>query len=160
MNLAEFQGKLFFKENGIPIPEGYVASSIKEVKELTKKIGKPVILKSQILTGGRGKAGGIIPCPYEKFGIERYPTKVSEEAKRLFKLEIRGYPVRKILVEELLDIVHESYLALTYDDFHVKPLIMWSKEGGMDIEELAKHGKVQKIPVDIKNQDEAFTSGP
>jgi succinyl-CoA synthetase beta subunit len=156
VNLAEFYGKMLFNENGIPVPEGYVASYVNEVQKIVEKINKPVVLKSQVLTGGRGKAGGMVLCPYERLSIEKYPAKVGEEAKRLFKLKIRGYPVRKILVEELLDIAKESYLALTYDDSEVEPLIMWSKEGGMDIEELARYGKVQRIPVGVEFAEKAF----
>jgi len=161
MNLAEFQGKLFFKENGIPIPEGHVARSLKDVKKFTRKMvkkGKRVILKPQLPVGGRGKAGLIerVEEPDEKFNIDKYTRNACNVARKHFGSEFRGYRVRIIYVEELLDISQEMYVAITYDDYHVKPLIMWSEEGGMDVEELAKQGKVQKILVDINAPEEAF----
>lgn len=156
VNLAEFYGKMLFRENGIPVPEGYVASSVNEIQKIVETINKPVALKPQVLTGGRGKEGLIGLYPYERFDIEKYPINVSEEARRLFNSNVKGHPVRKILVEELLDIAKESYLALTYDDSEVKPLIMWSKEGGMDVEELARSGKVQRIPIDVEFPEKAF----
>jgi succinyl-CoA synthetase beta subunit len=90
--LYEYQGKDLLNRMGIPIPKGKLATSPREAREVAEEIGRPVVLKAQVLSGGRGKAGGI------KFAAT--PEEVEKVAQELLNMEIRGIPVQKILVEE------------------------------------------------------------
>jgi len=92
MRLYEFEGKQLFAEAKIPIPPGKVASSAEEAVKAASELGYPVVIKSQVLTGGRGKAGGIQFADNEK--------QLWEKAKALFKLKIKGFPVEKLLIEK------------------------------------------------------------
>ncbi|MEM3220740.1 MAG: ADP-forming succinate--CoA ligase subunit beta [Thermoplasmata archaeon] len=122
MNLYEFQGKEMFKKFEIPIPDGYVVKSADEVKGDVL----PAALKSQVLVGGRGKAGGI------KFAdsIEEAKARVSE----LLSQEIKGSKVKYVLVERKLNISKELYVSITVDRSKKKPIVMASSEGGVEIE--------------------------
>ena len=149
MRLYEFEAKRFFSESGIPIPSGKLVSSPEEIKAFAFEIKKPVVLKSQILSGGRGKAGGI------KFA--QNPDEAYSVSKELFSLKIKGFPVEKILVEEKLEIEKEFYLGVTLDRLNYKLVIIASPEGGVEIEEVVKTfpEKIKKVNLDI---DESFYS--
>lgn len=130
MKFFEHHAKEIFKLEGIPVPESYVAVNGKEAKKAAAKIDKPVALKSQVLVGGRGKAGGI------KFADT--PKDAKNIAKELLGIEIKGEKVNKVLVEEKINIQSEFYVSVVMDRSAKKPLIMASTEGGVDIEEVAK----------------------
>ena len=126
--LFEYQGKEFLKEAGITIPKGEVASTPKEVFEIASKIGKPVAVKAQVWVGGRGKAGGV--------KLADTPEEAEKVAEAILGMEIKGFPVRKVLVEEKLDIDKEFYVGVIPDGSWQSrcPILMFSTEGGMEIE--------------------------
>jgi len=128
MRLYEFEGKKLFKQFNIPTPEGRLAATPDEVYDIVKAAG-PSVLKSQVLTGGRGKAGGI--------KLADGPNEARTYAQELFKLKIKGFPVERLLIEPKLDIAHEYYVGVTIDRANYKIVIIASGEGGMDIEETA-----------------------
>jgi succinyl-CoA synthetase beta subunit len=136
MKLFEYQGKELFRKYGIPIPKGKTVSSVDEVLNAVKEIGFPCVLKSQVLVGGRGKAGGI--------KIVKNNDEATHEAKRLFALKIKDEPVNKILIEEAVNIEKEFYLGITFDRSARTNVVMLSTAGGIDIEEVA-----QKTPEKI-----------
>lgn len=129
LKFFEYSAKEIFKSVGIPVPTSYVANNPRKAREATEKINKPVALKSQVLVGGRGKAGGI------KFADT--PQDAQTVAEDLLGMKIKGETVNKVLVEEKINIQSEFYLSVIMDRSAKKPLIMASAEGGMDIEEVA-----------------------
>jgi len=129
MRLYEFEGKKLFAQFGIPIPDGRLASTPDEVWEAVKEIG-PAALKSQVLTGGRGKAGGV--------KLADGPNEARTLANDLFALKIKGFPVERLLIEPKLEIEKEFYLGVTIDRAAYKLVIIASGEGGVDIEETAE----------------------
>jgi succinyl-CoA synthetase beta subunit len=132
MRLYEFEGKELFKKFKIPVSESRLADSPDDVFSAVSQLNVPVVLKSQVLIGGRGKAGGI--------KLADTPQQSKSLAVELFKLKIKGYPVEKILIEPKLSIAHEYYLGVTIDRANYKLVIIASGEGGIDIEETAaKH---------------------
>lgn len=124
MRLLEFEGKEIFRKYGIPTPSGYVISNENDIKEFDGEI----VLKAQVLIGGRGKVGGI--------KVASDVDDAKSLAKKLLRSNIRGFSVRKVLVEEKLKIEREYYLGITIDRCERMPLILASSEGGMDIEEI------------------------
>jgi succinyl-CoA synthetase beta subunit len=130
MKLFEFEGKSLFKKTGIPVPEGDVAVSAEEAGAIADRIGFPVVLKSQILGGGRGKAGGIF--------FAKNQEDVSREAEKLFGMTIAEEAVKKILVEEKIAIASEFYMGITLDLKVGLPVLMVSDRGGVDIESVAE----------------------
>jgi succinyl-CoA synthetase beta subunit len=143
MRLYEYEAKKLFSKAGIPIPQGEVVKSPDEAKSFVEKAGKPVVLKAQILSGGRGKAGGI------KFA--QNPAEAKEKAAELFSLKIKGFPVEMALLEEKVEIEKELYIGVTIDRLNYKLVIIACTEGGMEIEEMAKktQEKVKKLNLDI-----------
>lgn len=142
MKLFEFEAKGFFQKRGVPVPEGAVCENPEEVAKAYNKLGGNVALKSQVLVGGRGKAGGI-----------KFPKSEAEARKmatELLNMKIKGEPVEKILVEKALDIKQEYYLGIITDPDEGCPILMFSAEGGVEIEELAvsKPEAIKKIPID------------
>jgi len=130
MKLYEFQAKQIFKKEGIPIPRGEVASSPDEVEKIANNLGGSVVIKSQVLVGGRGLAGGI------KF-VDN-PKQAKSEAESLFGSEIKGNKIHRLLVEEKVDIAQELYLGILIDQDRREPLIMISPAGGVEIEVIAE----------------------
>jgi len=143
--LYEYQGKQILKEIGVPIPEGGVASTPQEAREIAERIGQPVAVKAQIWATGRFKAGGI------QFADD--PGGAERAAGELLGAEVKGFPVEKVLVEEKLDVDQEYYAGVIVDDSHkVKgPVVIFSTEGGVDIEEVAETSpeKISRLSVDI-----------
>lgn len=129
MRLYEHEGKQLFREFKIPVPEGQVVGSADEARKAAAKIGSAVVLKAQVLTGGRGKAGGV--------KVVKDTSKVAATAAELFGLKIKDYPVERILIEPALDIEQEFYLGVTIDRLNYKLVVIASGEGGIDIEEVA-----------------------
>jgi len=128
MKMFEFMAKDIFGQNGIPVPRGRVAYSGDEAAEAAKEIGGPVVIKSQVLAGGRGKAGGI------KFADT--PEEAKQAADALLQSEIRGLKIKQVLVVEKIKIEKEIYVAIALDGAAGKPLVIASTHGGMDIEEV------------------------
>ncbi len=142
MRLYEYEAKKLFSQFGIPISTGEVVENKEQAKAYAEKLGKPVVLKAQILSGGRGKAGGV------KFA--QSPGEAEEKAAELFAAKIKGFPVIKILVDEKLEIEKEFYLGITLDRVNYKIVMLACSEGGVEIEELARKDpeKIKKISVD------------
>jgi succinyl-CoA synthetase beta subunit len=130
MDLYEYQGKQLFARFGIPVSEGRPASSPEEVRGAAEELGGPVVVKAQVLTGGRGKAGGI--------KLAASPAEAASEAEGILGMDIRGHVVRQVWVEKASDIAKEYYLSVTFDRGEKKPLFMLTTEGGVDIEEVAE----------------------
>jgi len=130
MKLHEYQSKLIFAEYGVPIPKGKIAATAVEAKQIAKELGGRVVVKSQVLVGGRGKAGGI--------RLAKNAAEAEELATQILGMEIKGLPVRKVLVDEAADIEKEIYLGITNDRAARRPVMMASSEGGVDIEEVAR----------------------
>jgi len=136
MKLHEFYSKKIFKEYGIPIPEGELAQTPAEAQKIAEKLNGPVVIKSQVLVGGRGKAGGI--------KVAQTAKEAAQYAEEILALTIKGLPVRMVLVDQAADIKTEIYLGITNDRSARKPVIMASAAGGVDIEEVA-HKTPEKI---------------
>src|SRR5512143_1495780 len=130
MKLHEYQSKQIFSRYGIPIPKGRVAATADEAKQIAKELGGRVVIKSQVLVGGRGKAGGI--------RLAKSPDEAAELASQILTMEIKGLPVRKVLVDEAANIETEIYLGITNDRAARKPVMMSSSAGGVEIEEVAR----------------------
>jgi succinyl-CoA synthetase beta subunit len=142
MKLHEYQSKQIFSKYGIPIPKGRVAATAGEAKNIAEELGGRVVIKSQVLVGGRGKAGGI--------KLAKDPAEAEQLATQILGMEIKGLPVRKVLVDEAASIDQEIYLGITNDRAARKPVIMASAAGGVDIEEVAVTApeKIIKVHVD------------
>lgn len=130
MKLHEYQSKNIFKLYGIPIPKGRITSNASEAKLIAEELGERVVVKSQVLVGGRGKAGGI--------RLSKSLSEVEEIATMILGMEIKGLQVKKVLIEEAVNIKKEYYLGITNDRANKCPIMMASSEGGMDIEEVAR----------------------
>ena len=139
MKLHEYQSKRVFAQYGVPIPHGEVASSPAEARAIAEKIGKPVVIKSQVLVGGRGKAGGI--------KLARTPDEAEEVAGHILGMDIKGLTVKKVLVDEAADIRSEIYLGAVLDRNARRVAIMASSEGGVEIEEVASQTPEKIITV-------------
>lgn len=130
MKLHEYQSKNIFAKYGIPIPKGRVAATAAEAKQIAEELGGRVVIKSQVLVGGRGKAGGI--------RLAKSPEEAEAMATQILGMEIKGLPVRKVLVDEAANINSEIYLGITNDRAARKPVMMASSAGGVEIEEVAR----------------------
>ncbi len=142
MKLHEYQSKQIFSRFGVPIPKGHVAATAAEARQVAEELGGRVVIKSQVLVGGRGKAGGI--------RLAKSPKEAEEVAPLILAMELKGLPVRKVLVDEAVPISKEIYLGITNDRAMRKPVIMASAAGGVDIEEIARQSpeKIIKIHID------------
>ena len=142
MKLYEYQVKEIFAKHGINIQKGKLAKTPQEAKEIAADIASPVVLKSQVLVGGRGKAGGV--------KIVDDLSEVEKVAEKILKTEIKGYKPNGILVLEKIEIKQEFYLSIVLDRKMKKTLVIFSSFGGMDIEEVSKKhpAKVAKIYVE------------
>ncbi len=129
MKLHEYQSKSLFSTFGISIPKGRVATNASQAKEIADELGCPVVIKSQVLVGGRGKAGGI--------RLAKSPKEAKEFTTLLLGNEIKGLPVRKVLVDEAINFKQELYLGIVIDREIKCPVLVVSPEGGVDIEDLA-----------------------
>ena len=129
MKLHEYQSKRLFAKYGIPIPKGDVASTAAEAVEMAARINGNVVVKAQVLVGGRGKAGGV--------KIAEDKVAAGTCAEKILGMEISGLSVRKVLIDEAVDIDTEIYLGITNDRIAKCPVIMASAAGGIDIEEVA-----------------------
>jgi succinyl-CoA synthetase beta subunit len=130
MNLHEYQGKELFRAAGIPVPPGETARSAEEAVAIADRLGYPVVVKAQVLIGGRGKAGGV--------KVVRGPDEARREAGRILGMDIKGHTVRQVLITPATDIENELYAGIVLDRKHETPLLMVSPAGGVDIEEVAR----------------------
>lgn len=130
MKLYEYQSKLIFSQENIPIPQGKLASTPTDARQIADEIGFPVVLKAQVLSGGRGKAGGIL--------LVRNSENVESEAAKILNMKIKELPVKNILVERAISFRQEIYIGITLDRSIGKPVLIVSSEGGVDIEEVAR----------------------
>src|SRR6266511_3209449 len=130
VDLYEYQGKELFKRFGIPVSEGRLATTPEEARRAAEEIGGQVVVKAQVLTGGRGKAGGV--------KLAEDPQDAEDKARDILGLDIRGHVVKKVWIEKASDIAKEYYLSITFDRGEKKPLFMLTTEGGVDIEDVAE----------------------
>jgi succinyl-CoA synthetase beta subunit len=130
VDLYEYQGKQLFATVGIPVSDGRLAESPEEARAAAEELGAPVVVKAQVLSGGRGKAGGV--------KLADDPAEAEARATGILGLDIRGHVVRRLWVERASDIAKEYYLSITFDRGEKKPLLMLTTQGGVDIEEVAE----------------------
>src|SRR3954454_13325085 len=142
MDLLEYQGKQLFARHGIPVPKGYDARSVDEAVKSVEDVGFPAVVKAQVKIGGRGKAGGI--------KIAKDKDELTEHATNILGMDIRGFTVHELWIEEASDIAEEYYASIVFDRGAKAPLVMLSTEGGMDIEEVAdtNPGAIASLHVD------------
>ncbi|MGA2111572.1 MAG: ADP-forming succinate--CoA ligase subunit beta [Anaerolineales bacterium] len=142
MKLHEYQSKQIFADNGVPIPKGRVAATAAAAKEIAEELGGRVVIKAQVLVGGRGKAGGI--------RLVRSPSEAEEVATQLLSMQIKGLSVRRVLVDEAASIRTEIYLGIINDRQARRPVLVSSGEGGIDIEEVARTSpeKIVRVAID------------
>src|SRR6266545_7147665 len=130
LDLYEYQGKELFRRFGIPVSEGRLATTPAEARAAAGELGGPVVVKAQVLTGGRGKAGGI--------KLAESPEDAESKAEEILGLDIHGHAVRKLWIESASEIAKEYYLSVTFDRGAKKSLFMLTTEGGVEIEEVAE----------------------
>jgi succinyl-CoA synthetase beta subunit len=130
MDLYEHQGKELFKRFGIPVSEGRLATTPEEARAAAEELGGQVVVKAQVLTGGRGKAGGV--------KLADDAGDAEQKARDILGLDIRGHVVRKLWIESASEIAKEYYLSVTFDRGAKKPLFMLTREGGVEIELVAE----------------------
>jgi succinyl-CoA synthetase beta subunit len=130
MDLLEYQGKQLFAKHGVPVPEGRHATSVEEAVKAADELGYPVVIKAQVQIGGRGKAGGI------KLATDG--PSAEEHASAILGMDIRGFTVHEVWVEKASEIDEEYYAAVVFDRSAKRPMVMLSRMGGMDVEEVAE----------------------
>src|SRR3954466_13796323 len=142
MDLLEYQGKQLFQRHGVPVSPGAPATTVDEALAAADEIGYPVVVKAQVLIGGRGKAGGI------KLANDRDECRTHAEA--ILGMDIRGHTVHELWIEKASDIASEYYASFVFDRAAKKTLVMLSTEGGVDIEEVAARnpGAIARVHVD------------
>ena len=129
MDLFEYQGKQYFARFGIPVSAGGVAETVDDAVAHAERVGYPVVVKAQVLVGGRGKAGGI--------KLANTADEVRTHAGAILGMDIRGHTVQRLWIERASDIAHEYYASFTLDRGARKHLGMVSAKGGVDIEQVA-----------------------
>jgi succinyl-CoA synthetase beta subunit len=167
MKLYEYEGINLFQLEGIPIPDCAIVDNINDAVEKAKEIGLPVVIKAQVLTGGRYLAGGVKTA--------ETLDEVKNAASKIFNMSIRGMPVKKIMVVKKIDTVREFYLGVTVDEYHGSPVVILSPEGGVSINKTAQERpeglSIREVPIskglslidarnmcqDVKLVDKEFT---
>ena len=142
MDLYEYQAKDLFAKHGVPTQSGIVVTTAAAARDAAEKIGTTVVVKAQVKTGGRGKAGGV--------KLAETPAEAQEKAEAILGLDIKGHIVHQVLITEASDIVEEYYVSFLLDRANRTYLAMASVEGGMEIEQLAveRPDALAKIAVD------------
>jgi succinyl-CoA synthetase beta subunit len=130
LKVHEYQAKEIFKKYGILTPKEKMCRTVDEVMAAAREIGVPCVIKAQVMVGGRGKAGGI--------KLAKTENEVKQHAESILNMEIKGIPVKKVLVSEAVDIGSEAYLGIIVDRTEKKTVVMACKEGGVEIEEIAR----------------------
>jgi succinyl-CoA synthetase beta subunit len=142
VNLHEYQARNLLKAAGIPVPDGDVATTPTNAEAIARRIGGKVVIKAQVHTGGRGKAGGV--------KLASSPIEASEIAGRILGMHIKGHEVRQVLVVPAAEITSEAYVGIIMDRETQRPVVMVSPAGGVDIEEVAATTpeKITRLAVD------------
>jgi len=142
MKIHEYQAKAIFAKYGIPVTKEILCCSVDEVVAASEKLNFPCVVKAQVLTGGRGKAGGV--------KLVKSTDEAREAAKNILGMDIKGYRVEKVLVAEGIQFHSEIYVGLTIDRNSKSVVLMTSKAGGMEIEEVAKETPeaILKLPIE------------
>jgi succinyl-CoA synthetase beta subunit len=130
MDLLEYQGKQLFARHGLRVSDGKAVTTVDEAVAAANEVGYPVVVKAQVLIGGRGKAGGV------KLAADE--AEASEHATNILGMDIHGHTVRTLWIEHASDIASEYYASVLLDRSAKQPLVMFSIEGGVDIEEVAE----------------------
>jgi len=130
MDLLEYQGKKLFAQHGVPVPVGKPATSVEEAVASAEELGYPVVVKAQVLIGGRGKAGGI--------KLATNHDEAAQHAEAILGMDIKGHVVHELYIEKASEIEEEYYAAFVFDRSAKKPMAMFSKMGGMDVEAVAE----------------------
>ena len=130
MNIHEYQAREILQKHGVPVPGGSVASTPEEVEQIAKQLGGTVVIKAQVHTGGRGKAGGV--------KLADSPADAKDKASKILGMQIKGLTVEKVLVAPAEDIASEAYVGVIVDRASKRAVFMVSREGGIDIEEVAE----------------------
>jgi succinyl-CoA synthetase beta subunit len=130
MDLLEYQGKQLFAKRGVPVPDGRPAKTVDEALSAADGLGYPVVVKAQVLVGGRGKAGGI------KLAADR--GEVEQHATAILGMDIKGHTVHELYIEAASEIDEEYYAAFVFDRSAKQTMAMFSKMGGMDVEAVAE----------------------
>src|SRR5271166_4046898 len=130
MDLFEYQGKQLFARHGLRVSAGEAVTTVEDAVRVAGEVGYPVVIKAQVLIGGRGKAGGV--------KLAANPDETREHAANILGMDIRGHTVRTLWIEHASDIASEYYVSVLLDRSAKKPLVMFSVEGGVDIEEVAE----------------------
>jgi succinyl-CoA synthetase beta subunit len=130
MKIHEYQAKELFRKGGIPVPRGEVVTTPEAARDLAAAYGKPVVVKAQVLVGGRGKSGGV--------KLAQNPDEAERSARSILGMVIKGLTVEKVLVTEAVDIAEEIYVGAIMDRRSQMPLVMASAAGGVEIEEVAR----------------------
>jgi succinyl-CoA synthetase beta subunit len=144
VDLYEYQAKDLFQAHGVPVLPGRVATTSAQARAAAAEFGGTVVVKAQVKTGGRGKAGGV--------KLARTPDEAAEHAAAILGMDIKGHTVHRVLVTPAADIADEYYFSFLLDRTNRSFLAMASVEGGMDIEEVAatKPEALAKVPVDLR----------
>ena len=142
MNIHEYQAKELLAAQGIPVPMGEVATTPEQAEEIARRLGGAVVVKAQVHTGGRGKAGGV--------KLATTPEEARDKAAAILGMDIKGLTVEKVLIAPAEDIASEAYVGIILDRASHAPVWMVSAAGGVDIEEVAATDpeKITKLPVD------------
>ncbi len=142
MDIHEYQAKELFRAAGIPVPPGDIATTPDEAQKLAEQYGGMVVVKAQVHTGGRGKAGGV--------KLAKNPQEAREHAEAILGMDIKGLTVEKVLVTTAEDIETEAYVGVLIDRKKQAPTFMVSPEGGVDIEQVAEENPeaIRKLAVD------------
>jgi succinyl-CoA synthetase beta subunit len=142
LKIQEVDARGIFAKHGLPVPPSRLAARPEEARDAARELGCPVVVKAQVLVGGRGKAGGV--------KLASNPDEAAEKAKAILGMDIKGIKVEKVLVAKAVDISQELYVGMVIDRRSRKPLMMVSPAGGIDIEEVARTTpeKILKIVID------------
>nr|HMS73131.1 ADP-forming succinate--CoA ligase subunit beta [Baekduia sp.] len=130
MDLLEYQGKQLFAKHGIPVSDGKAVTTVDDAVAAANEVGYPVVVKAQVLIGGRGKAGGV--------KLANDEAEAREHAGNILGLDIKGHITRTVWIEHASDIATEYYASILLDRSAKKPMLMFSVEGGVDIEQVAE----------------------
>src|SRR5947209_15664756 len=147
MDLYEYQGKELFKRFGIPVSDGRLATTPEEARAAAEQLAGPVVVKAQVLTGGRGKAGGV--------KLADDPADAEAKARDILGLDINGHIVRTLWIEQASDIAREYYLSVTFDRGAKRPLFMFTTQGGVEIEQVAEENPEALIRLHV-DQSQGF----
>src|SRR5271167_883941 len=130
MDLLEYQGKQLFARHGLRVSSGEAVTTVEDAVRVANEVGYPAVIKAQVLIGGRGKAGGV--------KLAANAEEAREHATNILGMDIHGHTVRTLWIEHASDISTEYYASVLLDRSAKQPLVMFSVEGGVDIEEVAE----------------------